>query len=71
MVNTTGTADQTLNKTLKTHDSKKDLKPPPPEGKKHSAGPLTPVDSPRTAIEKIIQGKSPGLAKNEGGVARS
>ena len=62
---TGNTADNTLNKTQVS--SKKELRPPPPGN--ISPGPLTPVDSPRAAIEKIIQRKSPG--KGEGGVARS
>lgn len=37
-----------------------------PPGNKMGSGPLTPVDSPRREIEKIIQNTSPG-----GGVAKS
>ena len=38
----------------------------PPPANKMGSGPLTPVDSPRREIEKIIQSTSPG-----GGVAKS
>ena len=67
------TADKTVDKSLDKSVNKptisglKDLKPASP---KVDQGPLTPVDSPRTAIEKIIQGKSKSPNK-DGGVARS
>lgn len=61
-------ADNTVKKTQASVLSLKDLKSPPPGGK-HSGGPLTPVDSPRAAIEKIIHGSN---SPNRGdGVVRS